>query len=66
MAGVLAAIIYAGIATYAVFCFMDWIKMRRRDMVKKVKGKPNEPVECKIHDGVSKQRNRHIDRQSLL
>lgn len=53
MAGVLAAIIYAGIATYAVFCFMDWIKMRRRDMVKKVKGKPNEPVECKIHDGVS-------------
>ncbi|XP_046848767.1 fatty acid amide hydrolase-like [Xenia sp. Carnegie-2017] len=51
MAGVLAAIIYAGIATYAVFCFMDWIKMRRRDMVKKVKGKPNEPVECKIHDG---------------
>ena len=53
MADLCTSVLLAGIITFVLFYFLSWINKETIKVVKKIRGKPDEPIECKISKIVS-------------
>lgn len=52
MVGFCASVVLAGFITFALWSVLRGFNKRPAKVVKKTKGKANEPIECKITDTV--------------
>ena len=53
MADGCASVVLAGFITFLLYYLLSWITTGKRKVIKKIQGKPNEPIECNIKDAVS-------------
>lgn len=53
MADGCTSVILVGFITFFLYYLLSWIIKGNRGAIKKIQGKPNEPIECKIKEIVS-------------
>jgi predicted PurR-regulated permease PerM len=53
MADFCVTLILAGFITFALFYLLSWMNEKSVKVIKKIRGKANEPIECQISSIVS-------------